>query len=291
MKMKKSFTVVELLMAVALTIVIGTLVSMAFNNTQLASRRLTSTLEYQIKGRAIMDLLAQDLRNSTSSAMTGATDPLLTSSLATPFDGFNAIGAMTALPSLLSPYTASAVSSAGIDKQCALMFKTYLPIQNTHYQATPGTAAATTALGYYVKSIVDVGWYYVWYRSGANPSTNDFTQLFRYVTTPEAAAAGSGVSVTSASNFSFNSTGAVLPKINILTRQNVITLNDIRNFEINALPAGVGTKKAYQIKFALTNAPISAAPPSGGFIDNRKDAEELGYVWVEFERIVPVAPY
>lgn len=123
--MKKGFTIIELLMAVALTIVIGMLISMAFYNTQLASQRATSTLSYQVKGRAIMDLIARDIGNAVINASVSNSKPALLNT----------------------------------DKGIAL--KTILPVQRSQYQdpASDSLADAKSA-GYFRHDIAQVGWCY-----------------------------------------------------------------------------------------------------------------------------------
>jgi len=63
MKRTTGFTIIEVLVAIALTVVIGWLISMAFNNASQACRGVTSTLDYEAKGRAIMDMLTMDINN------------------------------------------------------------------------------------------------------------------------------------------------------------------------------------------------------------------------------------
>lgn len=58
-----NFTMIEVLTAIALTMVVGWLVNMAFNNTSLASRRVTATLELQAQGETIMSIIGADFRN------------------------------------------------------------------------------------------------------------------------------------------------------------------------------------------------------------------------------------
>lgn len=131
--MRKGFTIIELLMAVALTIVIGMLISMAFYNTQLASQRATSTLTYHIKGRAIMDLLVQDIGNAI--IVNG--------------------GGVDSRPK----YNGALLTATAVP---GIALKTLLPVQRSHYQDPTdiSDAAKLNKDGYYRHDVVQVGWYY-----------------------------------------------------------------------------------------------------------------------------------
>lgn len=60
---RSGFTVIEILIAISLTMVVGWLVSMAFNNASTTCKEVTATLDYEAKGQAIMDMIARDINN------------------------------------------------------------------------------------------------------------------------------------------------------------------------------------------------------------------------------------
>jgi len=252
--MRRSFTVVELLMAVALTLVIGLLVNMAFTNTQMASRRATSALDYRLKGRAIMDLISTDISN------------MITTTTQT-----------NSYPTQKIKSTDASTSTSYIS------FKTLRPTQNSHYASILNlglTGTAYTKQGYYPITAVRVGWYY--------KETPPDRFLYRRVSPPDEIRALSPQntnSVLAARRFQEDTAPAPLP--DHIEDGDLVTKNDLRDFVVRTIPPDAFTAgeivTGYEVSFIITNAPLT--------VTNKTAAEEGGYVWVSFQRTIACTPY
>lgn len=261
-KMRRSFTVVELLVAVGLTMVIGVIVSMAFQNTQLASQRATSALEYYSKGRAIMDLIASDIR---SSYCNGTADPQLLSSTAitTPVNGN--------------------ISHVGIAGMACV------PIQRSHYKDAGSDGTATPALvnscGYYYTDVIRYGWCY----------SSTTQSLYRRTSKPSETYGSTAATILSSGNYTGTSDfyTTVLGKEVVDADADRVTSGDMAEFSVIQEASVSG----FTVSFALTNVPAGAtespisATDADNIINRESEALSAGYIWIEFERFIPTTPF
>ncbi len=262
--MKKGFTIIEMLMAVALTVLIGLLVAMAFNNTQKASQGAISTLQYELQGRAILDTLTRDISNLYYDSSVANT----------------------------KPYTTFAAATLESSK---LVFKTVLPMRRSRY-----TESVSNATGLYNNDYAQIAWYYVAPTDSQDlnaDGSNDYA-LCRLITDP-AVAARASVIIGNAINAGSPGMAAVV------TVDNVVAFNDIRGFEFSRIPNTnplVGNIKGIRIRFALTNLKagsdddtavmsITNANYDTEALNRKLEAENRGYIWINFDRAISVKPY
>lgn len=265
----KHFTMIELLMAIALTVVIGMIVNMAFYHTQVASQRATSTLGFLMKGRAIMDLIARDLSN----AYTADKSPTINS------------------PTIPNTSYFSLIS--------------ILPVQNTQYMDTPPYSAATITSsaqsGYYTTNVVKVGWCFsvVSPNNTATPKVPARTTLYRRISSASEVNGKTGNEL---------STGALFNASDIQAGDLVVT-DEVRAFYIQKVGTGNGYSIRFSMTNAPLNKQTSSGyaidttyspdgvPTYGTNSDSATDilkakqsAIENGYIWLDFERFVSVMP-
>lgn len=249
----KRFTIIELLTAVALTVLIGLIVSLAFHNTQMASQRATANINYMIQGRAIMDMLATDLENIV-------------------------IGS--------SPNPLRQVS--GSDYQ--LDFKTILPVTRSHYEdpSYSGTGAIPAATncettGFYVHNVIHVSWFW----------DNSAKKLYRYASPAYSSADTNNVRSKNAKEIlamaNFACGASTISTLGTVVCSSDFRLSTNTSGTAQPLftlfPTATGTTNttACTVLFTLTNAPST--------ITTKGDAVDAGYVWVDFERTFPLTPY
>ncbi|MBP5232864.1 MAG: prepilin-type N-terminal cleavage/methylation domain-containing protein [Planctomycetes bacterium] len=270
----RGFTVIEVLVAIALTMVVGWLVSLAFNNASQACRGVTATLDYRAKGAAIMDMLETDIAN-------------------------------------ISQYCQSLPNNTQPAVQF-LAFKTVLPRQRTHYhlgatfdtakgdyqhnvvsvrwQFFPGDPATNAPASLYraVSSTGDIKEAFTDYQTDmANVDCYSTTPTGKWNLSPQA------TGNPAAPNFARNSEGGDISAY-------LVTHTDIRNFTVTRIgadyaanggaeggePAVAGAiPSAYRISFFLTNAPANVKSPLDASTVAEKEALAK-YIWEFFDRTI-----
>lgn len=272
-KLSRGFTVIEVLVAIALTMVVGWLVSLAFNNASQACRGVTATLDYRAKGAAIMDMLETDIANTCQYCKSGSAES-------------TRIAFKAVLPRQRSHYH----SGADFDANKGDYGHNVVSVR---WQFTPGNAASG-----YPSSL---------YRKVSKPS--DIAESFSDYQTAMAnadcyVASGNAWDLSpkgadsKTPDFSQNASGTAIGDY-------LVTHTDIRDFDVSQVgPAdnltynaadGAGNSakaavsgtipRAYRVSFFLTNAPANVKSPREAATEAEKDAL-AAYIWEYFDRTI-----